>query len=49
MFGNIPGMYTACRLALLSTHHKGGDGANVGEIGVCLIRSTDYAELTIAN
>jgi hypothetical protein len=33
MFGNIPGMYTACRLALLSTHHKGGDGANVGELG----------------
>ena len=32
MFGNIPGMFCACRLAFESTHHKGGDGEDLGEM-----------------
>jgi len=32
MFGNIPGMFVAGRIALSSTHHKGGDGVDVGEM-----------------
>jgi len=33
MFHNIPGMMNALRLAFFSTHHKGGDGEFVGNLG----------------
>ena len=32
IFNNIPGMLQAGRIALMSTHHKFGDGENVGEM-----------------
>jgi hypothetical protein len=32
IFNNIPGMIQAGRIALMSTHHKYGDGASVGEM-----------------
>ena len=33
MMGNIPPMLNSTRLALFSTHHKGGDGEHVGSQG----------------